>query len=89
MSSDAELDTAPKAEREFAENVEIFFCRSALLHDGHSGAGDELRTSFSNSLPQARHWYSNMGMADRSLHREVVGRKCQFTTKCGERGILR
>ena len=46
MSSDAELDTAPKAERELAENVEIFFCRSALLHDGHSGAGDELRTSF-------------------------------------------
>lgn len=89
MSSDAELDTAPKAEREFAENVEIFFCRSALLHDGHSGAGDELRTSFSNSLPQARHWYSNMGMAERSVRREVVDRWRQFTAKCGGRGNLR
>ena len=73
MSSDAELDTAPKAEREFAENVEIFFCRSALLHDGHSGAGDELRTSFSNSLPQARHWYSNMGMAFPFLRQGAFG----------------
>jgi hypothetical protein len=59
----AELDTAPNAEREFAENVEIFFRRSVPWQAGHSGAGDEVRTSFSNSLPQALHWYSKMGMA--------------------------
>ena len=62
MSSEAELDTAPKAERDVEEKVESFLCRSLLLHDGHSGAGDELRTSFSNSLPQEPHLYSKMGM---------------------------
>lgn len=62
VSSVAELDTAPNAEREVAENVESFFRRSVPRQAGQAGGGDALRTSFSNSLPQAAHWYSNMGM---------------------------
>lgn len=70
MSSEAELDTAPKAERDTAEKVETFFCRSPLWQDGHTGAGPELRTSFSNSLPQAAHLNSKMGMI-------VFAKNCQ------------
>ncbi len=39
-----------------------FLRRSVLLHCGQCGAGDDWRTSFSNSCPQATHSYSKMGM---------------------------
>jgi len=39
-----------------------FFCSAALWHDGHSGAGEDARTSVSNSVPQSRQAYSNIGM---------------------------
>ena len=55
VSSVAELDTAPNADLETAENVESFLRRSVLAHAGHAAAGAELRTSFSNSLLQEPH----------------------------------
>jgi hypothetical protein len=64
VSSEAELETAPKADFDTAENVDGFLCRSVPWQAGHSAAGDELRTSFSNSLPQAPHLNSKMGMMD-------------------------
>lgn len=87
MSSEAELDTAPKAERDTAEKVETFFCRSPLWQDGHTGAGPELRTSFSNSLPQAAHLNSKMGMivfakklsAAASVRRNAAAHPCRLT----------
>ena len=62
VSSAAELDTAPKADRDTAEKVDSFLCRSAPWQDGHSNAGEELRTRVSNSLPQDPQLNSNMGM---------------------------
>ncbi len=62
VSSAAELDVAANADFEIAENVDNFFCSSVLWHDGHSAVESELRTSFSNSLPQALHLNSKMGM---------------------------
>jgi hypothetical protein len=61
ISSEA-LDAAPNAVFECAANVDNFLCKSVPLHDGHATAGDEPRTSFSNSFPQEPHRYSNMGM---------------------------
>ncbi|EXI74464.1 MAG: hypothetical protein AW07_01695 [Candidatus Accumulibacter sp. SK-11] len=45
-----------------ALKADSFLCRSELLHWGHCGAGEDWRTSFSNSCPQAAHAYSKMGM---------------------------
>lgn len=42
--------------------AESFLFNSLPLQAGHAGAGEELRTSTSNSLPQEAHWYSYMGM---------------------------
>ena len=42
--------------------ADIFLRSWVPLQPGHSGAGDELRTRTSNSLPQEAHWYSYMGM---------------------------
>jgi hypothetical protein len=41
-----------------AAKAESFLRKSVLLQAGHSGAGADARTSFSNSLPQAAHAYS-------------------------------
>lgn len=62
VSSVAELDTAPNADFETAEKVDSFLCSSVPWHDGHAGAGDELRTSVSNSLLHDAHLNSNIGM---------------------------
>ena len=59
----AELDTAPNADFEIAENVDSFLFRSVLSHAGQAGAGAEVRTSFSNSLPQDAHLYSKIGIS--------------------------
>ena len=64
MSSVAELDTAPNADFEIAAKVDNFLCRSVPWHPGHSGAGEELRTSVSNSLLQEAHLNSKMGMVE-------------------------
>jgi hypothetical protein len=65
VSSAAELETAPNALFEWAENVDSFFSRLPLWHDGHSGVELELRISFSNSLPQEPHLNSKIGMVSR------------------------
>jgi hypothetical protein len=62
VSSAAELDTAPNDDFEIAEKVDSFLCKSVLRHAGHSEAGDDVRTSFSNSLPHEPHLNSKMGM---------------------------
>jgi hypothetical protein len=45
-----------------AAKVDSFFVNSVPWQAGHAGAGAELRTSVSNSLPQPLHLYSNIGM---------------------------
>jgi len=45
-----------------AAKADIFFRSSVPWHAGHSGAGEDPRTSVSNSLPQELHEYSKMGM---------------------------
>ncbi len=60
MSSEAE-PAAAKAVFELAEKVDTFLCRLLPWHDGHAAAGEDVRISVSNSLPQDSHLNSNMG----------------------------
>lgn len=46
-----------------ALKADSFLRRSVLSHCGQCSAGEDWRTSFSNSCPQAAHSYSKMGMA--------------------------
>jgi hypothetical protein len=45
-----------------ALKADSFLRRSVLSHCGQCSAGEDWRTSFSNSCPQAAHSYSKMGM---------------------------
>ena len=47
---------------ELIEHSEINCSRSCFWQWGHSGAGDECRTRYSNWCPQCRHLYSKTGM---------------------------
>lgn len=63
-SSEAAL-AAPKAVFDIAAKVDSFLCRSVPWHDGHAAAGDDARTSVSNSFPQEPQVNSNMGIIER------------------------
>jgi hypothetical protein len=47
--SSEEFDAAPNAVFEIAEKVDSFLCRSAPRHAGQDAAGEDVRTSVSNS----------------------------------------
>lgn len=49
-------------EEDATAKPESFFSSLLPWQVGHEGAGDDARTSVSNSVPQELHAYSKMGM---------------------------